>query len=59
MKSEETVAAIIKARDEVYQSRLEICTCSGFVIQREGCQCGRRARVLEAEARLKALIDNL
>lgn len=59
MELKEKVAAIIKARDEVYQARYEICTCSGFVIQREGCQCGRRVKALEAEARLKAWIDSL
>lgn len=51
--------AVIAARKEVDRLYFSTCGCSSFVIQRGGCQCGRCANLVEAEAKLKAAVANL
>ena len=47
--SDELLGTIRQARNALSEARNSICTCSGFVIQREGCQCEHAKIVNGAE----------
>lgn len=48
------------ARDGLIEARKQPCSCSGFIFQYEGgCQCGYRERIVEARAKLDAIIAKL
>ena len=51
--------ALRAARDALRAAEEMCCSCSGFVVQVEGCCCERSKRRREAEARLKQIIDRI
>lgn len=55
-----TINELVRFRDMLDAAKAKVCTCSGFVIQREGsCQCGRGKAVREAEERIRLAIQAL
>lgn len=51
--------ALKAARDDLRAAEKMGCTCSGFVVQVEGCCCERSKRKRDAEDRLKLLLDRI
>ena len=59
MKDKEILKLIKEARDVLIKARNINCTCSGFVLQYEGCLCGASQKVIAAEKHLWRLIEQI
>lgn len=55
----EQAREVIAARDDLDQVLQWTCTCSSMTLQRDGCQCGKQAQVVQAWARLEDKLNAL
>lgn len=44
-------------REELKEAEKMRCNCSGFTIQYEGCQCGRRKKINEIKEKIMNIVD--
>ena len=55
----EQAREVIAARDDLAQVSQWVCTCASMTLQRDGCQCGKHAQVIQARAMLDAKLNAL
>ena len=57
--SKEKIDEIKRLVVELKKAKNLSCTCSGFGIQRDGCGCGRSAKLILAKTNLENYLENL
>ncbi len=57
MKENESLSLILQAYENMKQAKSVKCTCTGFVVQYQGCGCGRSIAMQRADSELWAVLD--
>lgn len=59
MDETERVKKLVDLRDEIRSAKKLKCSCSGFVLQYQGCSCKKKKEVTKATKKFWDYMDSL